>query len=143
MIKKIRSIFSVFIISLFVSGSIAQGSLSGGLPYEEGVVLVGFNNNVSSSEAKTLINEQNFKLREVVGLGVHVIEVPDTIKAISMFRQLPEVRYAEPNGIVESTVVPNDPLYSQLYGMEKISAPLAWNQTTGSPNVVVGITDTG
>ena len=40
-------------------------------------------------------------------------------------------------------IAPNDPSYSQTYGMNKIDAPEAWDTTTGSDSVVVGIIDTG
>jgi subtilisin family serine protease len=49
----------------------------------------------------------------------------------------------EANSIVESTVTPNDPQYGSLYGMTKISAPLAWDISTGSTSSVVAIIDTG
>ena len=49
----------------------------------------------------------------------------------------------EANALVESTVTPNDPNYSFLYGMSAISAPLAWDITTGSASAVVAIIDTG
>jgi len=142
-IKKISTILSVFVISLFVSGSIAQSSTAIDFPYEEGTVLVGFNSEVTPAEAENLISEQGFKLEKIVGVGTYVISVPNALQAISAFKQLTKVRYAELNGIVETTVIPNDPLYPQLYGMNKISAPLAWDTSTGSSDVVVGITDTG
>ena len=62
---------------------------------------------------------------------------------ISSLRRHPKVIYAEPNYIVHAILTPNDPSFSQLYGMTKISAPAAWNVTTGSANVVVGVVDTG
>ena len=123
MIKKISTILSVFVISLFVSGSIAQSSTAIDFPYEEGTVLVGFNSEVTPAEAENLISEQGFKLEKIVGVGTYVISVPNALQAISAFKQLTKVRYAELNGIVETTVIPNDPLYPQLYGMNKISAP--------------------
>lgn len=49
----------------------------------------------------------------------------------------------EPNYIVESDRVPNDTQWSALYGMQKISAPTAWDTTTGSSNVTVAVIDTG
>jgi len=49
----------------------------------------------------------------------------------------------EANALVESTITPNDPNYSSLYGMSVISAPLAWDITTGSASAVVAIIDTG
>jgi hypothetical protein len=48
---------------------------------------------------------------------------------------------------VHAAATPNDPRWSQLWGMKTggagTSAELAWNTTTGSSDVVVGILDTG
>ena len=47
-------------------------------------------------------------------------------------------------GILSATMAtPNDPQYPSLWGMTKISAPLAWDRTTGSSDVVVAVLDTG
>lgn len=53
------------------------------------------------------------------------------------------VKYAEPNRYRETYVVPNDPRYASQWGLSKINAPAAWERTTGSPNVVVAVIDTG
>jgi Subtilase family len=52
---------------------------------------------------------------------------------------------AEPERPVHalSTAAPSDPFLASLWGMAKIGAPSAWQQTTGSPGIVVGIVDTG
>ena len=49
----------------------------------------------------------------------------------------------EANTIIETTRSPNDTQYSSLWGMPIISAPAAWDITTGSSNVVVAVIDTG
>ena len=49
----------------------------------------------------------------------------------------------EANAIIETQRTPNDTQYSSLYGMTKISAPQAWDITTGSSSVVVAVIDTG
>lgn len=55
----------------------------------------------------------------------------------------PDIILCEPNYKLELGSRPNDSAYSSLYGMEKISAPAAWDTTTGSQNVTVAIVDTG
>ena len=67
----------------------------------------------------------------------------------------PRVRYVEPNHVVSTVAtMPNDPSFSQLWGLSNtgqtggtpdadIDAPEAWDVTTGSSDVVVGVTDTG
>jgi thermitase len=38
---------------------------------------------------------------------------------------------------------PNDPRFQAQWGLTKIQAPLAWDITTGDPNMIIGILDTG
>jgi len=40
-------------------------------------------------------------------------------------------------------MTPNDPYFSQLWGMSKIQADVGWDKSMGSENVIVGVTDTG
>ena len=58
------------------------------------------------------------------------------------------------NGTTRVSTTPNDPSFTQLYGLNNvgqtggtpdadIDAPEAWNVTTGSSSVVVGVIDTG
>ena len=56
---------------------------------------------------------------------------------------LPGVRYAEPNGILQLAFEPNDPLFNEQWGPQKIEAPAAWDITTGDPSVVIAFIDTG
>lgn len=49
----------------------------------------------------------------------------------------------ERDAVDQVTSVPSDPQYSQLWGMNSIDAPAAWNISTGSSSVVVAVIDTG
>ncbi len=63
---------------------------------------------------------------------------------VNLFAEEPKVEYVEPNYILYADqMVPDDPRYPELWGMEKISAPGAWNTWTGSTAVTVGVVDTG
>lgn len=70
----------------------------------------------------------------------------------------PNVVYVEPNYILRLAATPNDPSYNQLWGLKNtgqsilgspgsagsdIDAEAAWNVTTGSASIVVGVIDTG
>jgi subtilisin family serine protease len=46
-------------------------------------------------------------------------------------------------GQIAAVSPPNDPKYGSLYGLQKISAYQAWQTTTGSTKVAVGIIDSG
>ena len=66
------------------------------------------------------------------------------IDTINSLKDNAAVAYAEPDYILTATTtIPNDPNYSDLYGMKKINAPAAWDKCTGSKKVVTGIIDTG
>ena len=62
----------------------------------------------------------------------------------SDFLKNPKVEYAEPNYLVHlSAFDPNDVYYPQQWYLRQIAAPLAWERTTGSPDVVVAVIDSG
>ncbi len=51
--------------------------------------------------------------------------------------------FAQGNYIPQLQTTPNDPDYSRQWGYESISAPSAWDHTTGSRSVIIGIVDSG
>ncbi|MFN6963116.1 MAG: S8 family serine peptidase [Pyrinomonadaceae bacterium] len=74
------------------------------------------------------------------------VKLPDNIAmddAIALYRADPNVENVQPNFIYYLAATPNDEQFGQLYGMLKIAAPQAWDVTTGDPNVVVAVIDTG
>ncbi|MGH9841108.1 MAG: S8 family serine peptidase [Blastocatellia bacterium] len=71
---------------------------------------------------------------------------------------LPGVQYAEPNYVVRSTLTPNDTRFGELWGLNNtgqtisgqtgiagadIKAVSAWDVSTGSSSIVVGVVDSG
>ena len=78
-----------------------------------------------------------------LGLGVLHSGSRDVTALLNVFAKHPDVFYAEPNYILKGTAVPNDPAWTQLWGLQQISASAAWNTTTGSAAYVAGVIDTG
>jgi hypothetical protein len=92
------------------------------------------------------VNVDRFEGSDLVdGLRIARMAQDDTLKAIAALRGRDDVLYAEPNYIVHTDLTPNDPrfLSNELYGLSKIDAPQAWNTTTGSNSIVVGVVDEG
>ena len=92
------------------------------------------------------------RMESIEALGnTSVYKVPEgqTVEqALEKLRKDPNVVYAEPNYIFRAfgasakrTV--NDPKFGELWGLTKIQAPQAWDTTTGSPDVLVAVVDTG
>ena len=67
----------------------------------------------------------------------------DVLATVKAFQADPNVEYAEPNYIAHLTDTPNDPGYSQQWGMLAVHAEEAWAITKGSPAVTIAILDTG
>jgi subtilisin family serine protease len=63
--------------------------------------------------------------------------------AVADLERMDGVVYAEPDHVIRQTAVPNDPLLSYEWDMAAIRAPEAWDMTTGSAQVTVGVVDTG
>lgn len=76
------------------------------------------------------------------------VRLPEGLRvdqAINQYKNLANVEFVQPNFYYHLLTTPNDPLFtnSGMYGLTKISAPLAWDLTTGSSAVVVADIDTG
>jgi subtilisin family serine protease len=94
------------------------------------------------------------RTEEVDGLRLAHVAPENTLRAVEALRARPDVLYAEPDYLRHKETVPNDPSYSLQYALKNtgqssgtigadIKAEAAWNFTTGSRNVVVGVIDEG
>jgi subtilisin family serine protease len=89
--------------------------------------------------------------------NLHLVELPagmDVPEAMARYRRDPSVLYVQPNHRYRITErIPDDPRFEELWGMHNlgtsgatdadIDAPEAWDITTGSPDVILGVLDTG
>jgi serine protease len=67
----------------------------------------------------------------------------ETLIAIKMMNNDPQVRFAEPNLLIKATAIPNDPLYNEQWNYPLIELPAAWDLTTGSSDIIVAVVDSG
>ena len=67
----------------------------------------------------------------------------ETLMTIKALRQDPAVIFAEPNYTVRALAVPNDDAYVTQWHYPLINLPAAWDMTTGVPEVIVAVIDTG
>lgn len=70
-------------------------------------------------------------------------EKHETLMALKAMRKRTGIVCAEPNYIRTAQRVPNDPFYNIQWHYAAINLPAAWDITTGSPNVIVAVIDTG
>ena len=74
-----------------------------------------------------------------------VVETPLDSKAWSdEIETADDITYAEPDWeLTASGLIPTDPSWPQLWGMETVQAPAAWQTSTGSRDIVVAVIDSG
>ena len=142
-----------------LAGSAASAPHGPALPRS---VLVGFRPNVSlAGQADVLADAGVERLRRYPQIRSALVSVgaQSTAGAIRDLDSDPRVAFAEPNFTVRaSDVTPNDPFLPRLWGLDNtgqtvnwttgtadadIDAKEAWSVSTGSPNVVVAVIDTG
>ncbi len=113
-------------------------------------VIVRFDPGTSVSDRSDAIQSVDaIGQQPIAGLPrTHTLVLPEGVTvsaALDDLRTRPEVAWAVPNGTARLAVVPNDPYYAAnlLWGLPDIRASAAWDATTGSTEVVVGVVDSG
>ncbi len=89
--------------------------------------------------------------QKISDAGIYLFQFPDELPpalATEVFSTMPGFQHAEPDFVISVDVTPNDPEYDRLWGLHQssdadIDAPEAWDLSTGSDSVVVGVIDTG
>jgi subtilisin family serine protease len=117
--------------------------------YVENELLVKFSKGTSETALSKTNKLAGAKTLEKLGdTGWVRIRLPkgmDVKQAHERYVRFREVLASQPNFYYHLLATPNDPLFSSpgMYGLTKISAPAAWDITTGSATVVVADIDTG
>jgi uncharacterized repeat protein (TIGR01451 family) len=123
-------------------------------------VLVKFNPGFEARLAQATAQQDIDHTRPVGRNGVVLLHsrTRDTNRLLQELRQRGDVQYAEPNYIVRANATPNDPFFSVLWGLRNTGQPIlgvpgvpgsdigavsAWDISTGSSSIVVGVVDTG
>ena len=159
--KKHSRVFWIILISLGLLKP-ARGQnptateLIDGHEVAAGQVLVKFNHSarvsgtqLAEAEAQSVadvIDKNDVSEHQILGsIGVHLFKSRSfaSAKLIKSIAARSDVEYVEPNFIVHALRTPNDPDFASLYGMQKISAPAAWELSVGTPAIVVGVIDSG
>jgi subtilisin family serine protease len=126
--------------------------------YVPGEVLVKFRggaNVVAMERAHEKIG--SIRKKDFKRIRVHEVKLPAGVSvedAVALYQKDPDVEYAEPNFIIHMSTVTDDTYFDNLWGLHNtgqtggtpdadIDAPEAWDLTTGSPDVVIAVIDTG
>ena len=115
----------------------------------------GVNNNPTEGNAMAFIKHgvthggfgvAGGKRKDVLEIGAN-LSIDDVKILAKGLQDDPQVAYAEPDYFMQTMLVPNDSRYNEQWhyfeSTAGINLPTAWDITTGSSSVVVGVIDTG
>jgi thermitase len=145
---KKRSAVSLLMALLFavVSGQSTATNQAAPMPFRPGGVLVKFKLEAVAAEVQAVLSRRGLSVeREIPTLGLKSLAVlpGQELATIESLRRDPSVEYAEPDYRAAVAIVPNDAYWDKQWAPAKIGAPAAWEITTGSPEIIIAVLDTG
>jgi len=126
-------------------------------PFVEGEVLIRFKHDSTESVRRTVRSALGATRVRRFDRSLEHLRLGGgrtTRDAIERLRRHPDVEFVEPNYLVSIDAVPDDQRFNELYGLlntgqtggtpdSDIDADLAWDLTTGTHEVIVGVIDSG
>lgn len=158
------------LLAVAVASALIAGSAAAATPSADGdSILVMFKPGVSKQQRVELIKQNGASLRALDEYGRDVkmkyvadgrivkVNIPKGVSRDHLIKKLashPAVEVAEPNYQVKALGMPDDPRFNELWGMYNdgangglagadIKAVDAWDISTGSRDIIIGIIDTG
>ncbi|HEY2415839.1 MAG TPA: S8 family serine peptidase, partial [Pirellulaceae bacterium] len=138
------------------AAALATTSSNAVADYEPSDILVRFRTDLAAAAADGMpLATTSESLPLVTGLTeLHLASGVSVDDALATYRARPDVLYAEPNYRIHTDAIPNDTQFGQLWGLnntgqssgtadDDIDAAEAWNISTGSSTIVVGVIDSG
>jgi subtilisin family serine protease len=74
---------------------------------------------------------------------IDVPEQTDIVQLLAALEARGEVEYAERDKLYRLHTVPNDSGWASQWGAQRVGVPAAWDVTSGNPDIIIGVIDTG
>jgi len=133
-------------LSQVTGGTKAPGKPPSQEDYAPDEIVMRFQPGASKADQDKLLQTYSLnEIKEIPEIKIKVLKVnPKALDAvIEALSHNPNVEFAEKNYVVRATYTPNDPGFSQQWGLNTIKARQAWDITKGSSSIKIAILDTG
>ena len=147
--RKLLIVFFLFLIvaiSLLLTSSDSSAQSLPDLNGDSERLIVKFRPLVPKTFKEDIVRNQGLAISEDLrGSDTHVVRVPKNRAGYFAGRLKRNllVEYAEQDYVATKFETPDDPNFSNQWGLTKIEAPGAWDTTHGASNVDIAIIDTG
>ena len=127
----------------------APAAASAAEPVDSGAgqVIVRFRSDVQPAERMAARGEAGTEFQRALPIqGMQLVNPQPGVsveEAVAGLERSDEILYAEPDATRSAAATPNDPFFSQQWGLTMIGMQSAWNRTKGSAGVTVGVLDSG
>lgn len=146
-----RKVFFPCLVAVLVTAFPVLASMAVPFPFDhpeaEPSYLVTFHEGMDMAAAPDLIRSTGMEAGNIVQAVrlcvAFPVNGPDAEDALYSLESHPDVAFVEPNHLQHLLITPNDPYYSEQYGMEKIGMEDAWEIVSGDSDVIIAIIDTG
>ncbi len=158
-IRRIRIILERIFILLCLCTTLAWSETPA---YRKGELLVKFKPDRRSRALERYADDNHIVVRRTLSNSrLHQLQLPADLsvaEAMEMYRADPAVDYAEPNYLLSTQTLPDDPFFERLWALSNkgqvvggytgipgadLDAERAWQITEGGPDTIVAVIDTG
>ena len=108
------------VATLATALSLALAGAASAAPYDSDTLLVKFKPSATAVQRSAVLSTGGVgnDLGTIGGIGTHVVSVSaDPATLARALSRNPVVEYAEPNFVLRANATPNDPLYTEEYGL--------------------------
>lgn len=103
-------------------------------------------NGATLSAVNRVLNANGvFAISQISQINVLVLQVPEPAadRVAAALERSGEFTFVEKDFLAQAESTPNDPYFGSQWHLSKISAPSAWNTTTGASGITIGVIDSG
>jgi subtilisin family serine protease len=140
----VRRLFAPTLVALF---ALVLAAPAAAQDYVPGELIVRFKASADAADRTDTLAHRRAALRRnlsVPRVALVRLQQGDSVRAaVAALEHDPDVAWATPNYVYRTLLTPNDPYFGDAWHLQKISAPAAWDTTTGSTSVTVAVVDTG
>jgi thermitase len=136
-----------FLVFLIISSTAVLAIGEGNSPSQEtGRIMVKFKSGIHTPAGLQLLESYQTALASVMErLEVLVVEVPlpKLTALVGALSASPLVEYVETDTVATALLTPDDPDWTEQWGLSKVDAVRAWDTTTGAGEIRIAILDSG